>query len=186
MGFSVRTPVLVLLIALSAGCRKAHQSQHSSAVLPISVVVADAINYSHRLITVRGCYVEGYERTTLQPCTSKRHEDLVWLDSGEILASDFRSFIPETLVPKELKHPPSTPPEFVFKYDEMKTRAVWAKLNRIAPEGGEVTVTGQFDTVPLERWNSQSHYGFGIGFGHLGQYQHRLILVDVLDPERKR
>jgi hypothetical protein len=149
------------------------------------VVVADAINYSHRMITVRGCYVEAYERTTVQPCDSKKHEDVMWLDNAEILATDVKGFVPEQLVPKELQAPPNaSPSEFIFNYDQLKTRAAWAKLYRIAPHGGEIVVTGQFDTVAPEKMNSESR-GFGPGFGHLGQYQHRLLLVDVLDPEVK-
>jgi hypothetical protein len=79
--------------------------------------------------------------------------------------------------------PPSTPPEFVFRYDKSKITTAWAKLTRIAPDGGEVVVSGQFDTVDAEKTES---LGIGAGFGHLGQYQHRLILVDVLDSERKK
>jgi hypothetical protein len=46
-------------------------------------------------------------------------------------------------------------------------------------------VRGQFDTVAPEKMNAESH-GFGPGFGHLGQYQHRLILFDVSANEIRR
>ena len=184
MSFSLRIHVLVLLIALTAvGCRKANQPQRSSVALPIAEVLAGTKSYSHRLITVSGCYVEAYERTTIQPCDSKRHEDVVWLDNAESLPMYNRNFTPDELVPKALQAPPTTPPEFVFRYDKSKIRTAWAILTRIAPNGGEVVVTGQFDTVAHEKMKDESR-GFGPGFGHLGQYQHRLILVDVLDSER--
>jgi|KBSMisStaDraftv2_1062788.scaffolds.fasta_scaffold03813_1 hypothetical protein len=174
-------PAVVLLIALAAlGCRKSsNQGQHSPLVLSIDEVLADPRSYSHRLITVKGCYVDAFERSIIEPCGSSKYGGVVWLENAETLATISTSFTPEELVPRGLKA------EFVFRYDRSKSRAAWQKLARIAPNGGEVTLTGQFDTSAPEILNAGPP-DFKPGFGHLAQYQHRFILVDVLACERKK
>jgi hypothetical protein len=167
------------------GCRQTHQSESRPVVLPLKQIVSSPVKYSHQLITVKGCYVSSFERSTLQPCGSEKHDEMVWVESaGALFSQANQKAFPHQYVPEKLRSAPIPPREFVFRYDERKNSTAWAKLQRLEfNTPTEVMLTGQFDTVAPNKANTDP-YDFGHGFGHLGQYEHRLILIDVLDVGR--
>ena len=60
-----------LFVLLALGASDCHQSRRAVAnppVLPLEQVVAHPESFAHRLVTVRGCFIHGFERDTLQPC----------------------------------------------------------------------------------------------------------------------
>lgn len=179
--------LLTSLVLLACNQKERQPETPVSTVVTIEQLVRQPVNYSHRLITVKGCYIRSDERSTVQPCTSNRHDEMVWVESADELyaLADTRNQLPNGVVPKELQNVSVPMPEFVFRYDEKKSRAAWAKLEQagVYPlKPIEVVVTGQFDTVAPKKANTDP-YDVGHGFGHLGQYEHRLILLAVLDAK---
>ena len=165
--------ILVLIVAVAgSSCRRSTAPD----VLPIEQVVAKPQYYDHKLLTIHGCYVTGFERSTLQPCQAARQNQAVSVEDAAA---------PLTR-PSEVVTERSTPPErpLLFEYNETRSSAAWDKLNRELVTGPknlpehrlEVTMVGQFDTLPSP--NPKSY-----GFGHLSQCSHRLLLLDVLEAK---
>ncbi len=171
----LNTKLILLLIVVTAvsSCRRSSAPDVSSSVLAVEQVVAKPQFYDHKLLAIHGCYVTGFERSTLQPCQNARADQAVWVeDAASPLAR-----------PSEGYATVSAPPErpLVYEYSEARSRAAWDKLNRELAPGAkylpehrlEVTMVGQFDTVPSPNPNAY-------GFGHLNSCSHRLLLLDVL------
>lgn len=179
--------LIFVVVGLSAlGCHQKRQTEASPPVLPIEQVTKNPQQYAHQLLAVQGCYVRSFERSTLQPCSNAKHDDIVWVDSAEAEFAfwNTRQNFPRQYVPKELQSEPVSPDYFVFKFDEKKSKRAWDRLESVGSEPISVIFYGQFDTVAPKKANTDP-YDFGQGFGHLGQYEHRLILVEVLDVQRK-
>lgn len=187
-GYSVAVKRLVVLIIIlvvcSAGCRKQNSVTSRPATLSVQQLVREPARYSHQLITIDGCYIRSFERSTLQPCEAAKHEQMVWVDSAEteFTMRNIRGNLPRQYVPKALESQSTSPDDFVFRYNEAQSRAAWAKLSAAGAAGMHVIVRGQFETISPAKANI-TPYKSGAGFGHLAQYEHQLILVDVLEPK---
>ncbi len=172
-------PILLLAVAaVTAGCHRSSPDGGAPSVIAVELIVANPHAYAHRVITVRGCYVSGFERMTVQPCDNAQHDQMIWVESAEMLHTLEQAALPPlpSAVPRELRTPEQ--PLFLFKYDEAQSRAAWKQLTpESAPSAYrlEVTVVGQFETVSQDKAGPTQ-----VGFGHLNAYKHQLILVDVL------
>ena len=177
----VKRAFLFGLLALGASdCHQSRRAVANPPVLPLEQVVAHPESFAHRLVTVRGCFIHGFERDTLQPCGDERHDYLVWVEPAN-LTSKMGDNVPPELLPKELEseHKSDVLP---FPYDEAKSTLAWKKLTKIGSNPVPVTLVGMFDTVAPKKANP-SPFDWGHGFGHLGQYEHRLIVVDVVETK---
>jgi hypothetical protein len=130
---------LLLATAATLGCRQPPQpkstaipvqqvvAEAKSTAIPVQQVVANAQNYAHQLITVRGCYEQGFETSTLRPCDIDNDDVMVWVERAETLytLADMQNHL-RVAVPKELKSAPK--PDFVFQYNQTRSRVAWAKL----------------------------------------------------------
>lgn len=168
-------------------CHHSPAPAFSPSVLPIEQVVAQPQKYAHKLVTIHGCYLSGFERSTVQPCHDTRAEEIVWVEDAALIAPLDQMSLPEppSAVPKELQTAPK--PRLLFRYDAAKNRAAWSRLEDPLPQSKrgqdamrpyalEVTLVGQFDTMPPLSANAH-------GFGHLGQYSHELVLMDVVEAK---
>ena len=170
--------VLLAIVGGTAACHRNPTSTTSPQEVGIEQLLANPKAYDHHLVTVRGCYVSAFERSTLEPCQDARHDTLIWVEDAAPIHALEQLQLPGIRIPepKELQTAPK--PVFVFPYDDTKNREAWRKL---IPERlpsvyrSEVTLVGQFETIAPQRPDPMRS-----GFGHLNAYMHDLILVDVL------
>jgi hypothetical protein len=179
----VKRAALFVLLALGAsGCHQNRQTEASPPVLPLEQVVAHPESYARRLVALRGCYIHEFERSTLQPCDNERHDNLVWVEPVKFTFKTGNNVPPE-LLPKELQSDKESD-VFPFPYDEARSKSAWKELTKISSNPVPVTVVGLFETVAPNKANP-SPVDWGHGFGHLGQYEHRLIVVDVVETKQQ-
>jgi hypothetical protein len=170
--------VLLVLATGASACHRTSPSSASSSEATVEQVLANPQAYAHRLVTIRGCYVSSFERSTIEPCQNGRLQGAIWLEDAALIHSFEQLQPPGIRVPQPLGLQTSPKSVLVFQYDAAKNRAAW---KRLMPEAipaiyrSETTLVGQFETIaPQEPGPIRS------GFGHLGVFTHELILVDVL------
>lgn len=166
--------ILLIVAVACSSCRRFPASTSQS--LDIEQVVGSPQLYDHQLLTIHGCYVTGFEKSGLLPCQGARQNQLVCVeDAGTPLIKPSESNV-------ELGTPPERP--VLFEYSKTRSDAAFKKLDREVMKESrsraqyrlEVTIVGQFDTVPSP---NPQHYGFG----HLNTCSHRLLLLDVLSAK---
>jgi len=133
----------------------------------VEQISANPQAFAHRIVTIQGQYFSGFEISLLHTCGNGHNLDL-WMEDASVVAvlarlNDWGG------------------PTLRFKFDEQRNAAAWRKLR--SQEGGDarpwcsdVTVVGQFETNTPKKG----------GFGHLGAYEHELILLNVLSLSRKK
>jgi len=117
-------------------------------------------------VTLQGTYRSGFERSSLLLCAGGHTAELWLEDAYSVFA----------LSKLNERQPPSGRwdiPILNFNYNEGKNAAAWGKL-RSEGDCSEVTLVGQFETKAPKTG----------GFGHLGAYEHELILLDVLSAKK--
>ncbi len=169
--------VTLLVVAVAVGCKQERYPVRQVTAIPVEQLVENAPQFAHQIVTVSGCYVRGFERSTLQPCASQKRDEIIWVESAEYLYESAKiSTQSSAPVPKALRFPPKA--EFVFQYDAAKCRAAWEKLHSDSSRL-EVTLVGQFDSIVGRKVNTNPN-DLMQGFGHLGAFDHRLILIETL------
>lgn len=171
-------------LTTSFACRQAPPRPESTErVVAVADLERDPAIYRRKVVTVSGCYVDGFERVTLEPCRDSTHSTLIWIADAKPrkLLSSMRWPSPPEPTPAELQV--AREPEFVFTYDESANELAWKRLcptrsthkkfNRC-----EVIVRGQFDTIVPDEPKPMR-----VGFGHSNGYRHELILVEVLESK---
>lgn len=159
--------VTLLAAIFAVGCKQ--ELTPVSQVAPISLeqLANDAQRYSHQIVTVHGCYVRGFERSALLPCDSQKDDKMLWVESADDIVETAKHIKEESVPePKALQTPPRT--NFVFQYDEAKSRAAWEKLRSASSGHSEVTLVGQFDA------------GASGALVGLRSVNRRLILIETL------
>jgi len=175
--------VIVLATTFGSSCRRVEPPKHYG-MLGIEQVLANPRAYSHKMVTVHGCFIAGFERTTLQPCRSAKLDEVVWLTDAAMIHSLEELQPPGVQIPEPTELKTQAKSALVFAFDGAKNRAAWAKLiPDSAPQNyrAEVTVVGQFETIAPQKPDAMRS-----GFGHLGVFANELILVDVLDSRELR
>ena len=173
-----RIVVLLAIVTGTSFCNRNPKATTSSQELGIEQLLASPETYAHRLVTVRGCYVSSFERSTLGPCQDTRIETLIWVENAAPIHYLQQLQLRGIRVPEPSELRTAAKSDFVFPYDEAKNREAWRKLTpeRLPPVyRSEVTLVGQFETIAPHRRDPMRS-----GFGHLNAYMHELILVDVL------
>jgi hypothetical protein len=136
----------------------------SSSVLTVEQVLAAPQAYSHRIITIRGCYAYGFEVLALRSCKEGPAEG-IWIESASTI---------RLLEQLHLANKWSESLVLILPYSEARDSQVWRRFSDALENVQNATLIGQFETRA-----SVAGKGNG-GFGHLGQYAHELILEDVL------
>ena len=136
----------------------------SSSVLTVEQVLAAPQAYSHRIITIRGCYASGFEELALVSC-KKETDGGIWIESATAN---------RLLEQLHLTNKWSEPPVLILPYVEARDRLVWSEFSKVLEKSQNATLIGQFETKASIAGAARE------GFGHLGQYAHELILEDVL------
>jgi hypothetical protein len=136
----------------------------SSSVLTVEQVLVAPQAYSHRIITIRGCYVSGFEVIALRSCKEEPAEG-IWIESATAIR-----FLEEL----HLMNKWSEPPVLILPYSEARGRQVWRRFSGALENVQNATLIGQFETRASVAGKGNR------GFGHMGQYAHELILEDVL------
>ena len=164
----ILTFAVTLLAAIFAvGCKQEHTPVRQVAPISLELLANDAQRYNHQIVTVYGCYVRGFERSALVPCEGQKDDKMVWVESADDIVETANHIKEESVPePKALQTPPRT--NFVFQYDEAKSRAAWQKLRSASSRHLEVTLVGQFDA------------GASGVLVSLPSDDRRLILIDTL------
>lgn len=116
------------------------------------------------MVKVRGCHWGGFEASVFLTCNPKNQGRKIWVESATFYKQIGMFPKNNRLFPERDKNL-----KLLFEYDEGSDKRVWEELK--ASMASEVVLVGQFETSR------------DIGFGHLGAYDHELILVNVLESK---
>lgn len=174
----LRTVILLVLAVGATACnRSAPPSAPSESPVSASLseptveqVLSNPQAYAHRLVTIQGCYFHGFEDSTLRACQGGGlSEEAIWVEDATMI-HNLDQWQPKGNEPdlSWLRIP------LLFQNDEAKNTAAWRELSK-SWVGSQVTVVGQFETTVMQVPGVPRRDGFG----HLGQFKHELILVDV-------
>ena len=168
--------MLLALVTAAVSCNRSVPSPAPSSALSVEQILDNPRAYAHRLVTIRGCYISGFERSTLQACKSADLGNVIWVEDAATIHS-LEQLQPSGITPPNpLELRPSTASLFVFQYEESRNRKAWENLISESSRPAEpVTLVGQFETIA-----PQSPGPMRSGFGHVGVFTHELILVDVV------
>jgi hypothetical protein len=180
----LRTVILLVLAVGATACnRSAPPSAPSESPVSTSLaehkveqVLSNPQADAHRLVTIQGCYFHGFEDSTLRACQGGRlSEEAIWVEDATMI-HDLDQWQPKGNDPdlSWLRIP------LLFQYDEARNTAAWRELRK-SWAGSQVTVVGQFETTVIQVPGVPRRDGFG----HLGQFKHELILVDVVPSNRQ-
>lgn len=131
----------------------------------VEQIFANPQAFVHRIVTIRGRYLSGFEISDLTTCANG-HIEKLWVENASAVV----------LMAKAIEQLPSRErwdsPILRFKFDEQKNAVAWRKLgvSRLTSYCSDVTLVGQFETKTLA----------ANGFGHLNAYKHELIVLNVL------
>jgi len=132
----------------------------------VEQISANPQAFAHRIVTIPGLYVRGFEISSLSSCGNGHILDL-WVENALGVISEAK--LNEQLPSRERWDVPI----LAFKFNKQKNAAAWRKL-RSQGYCSDVSVVGQFETNTPKKG----------GFGHLGAYTHELILLDVLSTKK--
>jgi hypothetical protein len=176
--------ILVLVIVLAAtisGCSRTsptpqswfEQSSERTRDQPcgarfsgeVEQIFANPQTFAHRIVTIPGQYLSGFETSLLFTCANGHIVDL-WVENawGVLAMAKMNEQLP---LAERWDNP-----ILKFKFDEQKNAAAWGKLNSQG-YSSDVTLVGQVETKTSDTG----------GFGHLGAHKHELILLDVLSSK---
>jgi hypothetical protein len=130
----------------------------------VEQIFANPPEFSHRVVTIPGLYLSGFEISSLFTCANGHTVEL-WVED----ASDVRATAQIQLRLRERWYNPI----LRFKFDQKKNATAWEKLESQG-NCSDVTLVGQFETKEPKSG----------GFGHLGAYTHELILLDALSTKQ--
>ena len=138
----------------------------------VEELLVNPLSFAHTVVTVSGCYMNGFEMSALTACDGR--SGLIWVeDAGAIEEmKELRLHLRHQGKLDELMSIGTfEKEELLFAYNERRNSQAWNKL----PKGFGIVFTpvvllGQFETSGAAKG----------GFGHLGAYSNELILVDVL------
>jgi hypothetical protein len=155
--------LILLAVSLLCGC---NSDKHPKlARLSVEQLTATPEKYRGQVLTISGCYFRSPERSVLQTCEKPDFDQRIWLERERWVEPML-----SLNLPKELRHEESP--------DEKRSRAAWEKLPDCQDSPVHVVVTGRFDTIGLSIHPTKAE-----GFGHLGMFNHRLILLDVSEAK---